>query len=204
MIEGHSIGVVKNLSVTCEITNEIEYDHILLYLKDSIIEIDEIDLFKLNKTKITKLFINGDFIGYVNEPDIFVKDFKEKRDNKFINYHSSIHWDIHFNTIKIYTDKGRCTRPLLKNCSVNLDNYKDLSWKDILLKNIIEYIDFHEVENTILSTDLKDQSKKYTHYELDPSFILGILSSSIPFLNHNQAPRNTYQSAMGNKQLEYH
>ena len=127
--EGHSIGVVKNLSVTCEITNEIEYDHILLYLKDSIIEIDEIDLFKLNKTKITKLFINGDFIGYVNEPDIFVKDFKEKRDNKCIHYHSSIHWDIHFNTIKIYTDKGRCTRPLLKNCSVNLDNYKDLSWK---------------------------------------------------------------------------
>ena len=73
--------------------------------------------------------------------------------------------------------------------------------ENILLKNIIEYIDFHEVENTILSTDLKDQSKKYTHYELDPSFILGILSSSIPFLNHNQAPRNTYQSAMGKQAI---
>jgi len=199
--EGHSIGVVKNLSVTCEITNNIEYHHILIYLKDYIIKLDEIDLFKLNKSKITKLFINGDFIGYVEEPDIFVKDFKEKRENKCIHYHSSIHWDIHCNSIKIYTDKGRCIRPLLKNSSINLDDYKDLNWKDILLKNIIEYIDFHEVENTIISTDLKDQSKEYTHYELDPSFILGILSSSIPFLNHNQAPRNTYQSAMGKQAI---
>ncbi len=200
--EGHSIGVVKNLSVTCEITNDIEHIHILLYLKDYIIDIDKIDIFKLNKTKITKLFINGDLIGYIDEPDIFINDFKEKRENKLIHHHSSIHWDIQSNCIKIHTDKGRCIRPLIKNNNnINFDNFKDLDWKDIQLKNIIEYIDFHEVENTIISTDLNDRTKDYTHYELDPSFILGILSSSIPFLNHNQAPRNTYQSAMGKQAI---
>ena len=37
---------------------------------------------------------------------------------------------------------------------------------------------------------------KYTHCEIHPSTIFGILASCIPFPDHNQSPRNTYQSAM--------
>ena len=37
----------------------------------------------------------------------------------------------------------------------------------------------------------------YTHCEIHPSMILGICGSIIPFPDHNQSPRNTYQSAMG-------
>jgi DNA-directed RNA polymerase II subunit RPB2 len=37
----------------------------------------------------------------------------------------------------------------------------------------------------------------YTHAEIHPSMILGICGSIIPFPDHNQSPRNTYQSAMG-------
>ena len=37
----------------------------------------------------------------------------------------------------------------------------------------------------------------YTHCEIHPSMILGICASIIPFPDHNQSPRNTYQSAMG-------
>ena len=38
---------------------------------------------------------------------------------------------------------------------------------------------------------------QYTHCELDPCLILGICGSLIVFPDHNQSPRNTYQSAMG-------
>ena len=38
---------------------------------------------------------------------------------------------------------------------------------------------------------------RYTHCEIHPSMILGICASIIPFPDHNQSPRNTYQSAMG-------
>ncbi len=202
--EGQSIGVVKNLSVTCEITNDIESRHILVYLKDYIIEIDQIDIYSLDKTKTTKLFINGDLLGYIEKPNLFIEDFKHKRKNKCIHYHTSIHWEYSSNSIKIFSDKGRCIRPLLvdiDNFNYDLNEFQKKNWKDILMTNHIEYIDFHEVENTIISTDLNDRTKNYTHYELDPSFILGILSSSIPFLNHNQAPRNTYQSAMGKQAI---
>jgi DNA-directed RNA polymerase II subunit RPB2 len=47
--------------------------------------------------------------------------------------------------------------------------------------------------------DLRSDNRmyRYTHCEIHPSMILGICASIIPFPDHNQSPRNTYQSAMG-------
>nr|CAG8551768.1 8401_t:CDS:10 [Entrophospora candida] len=43
---------------------------------------------------------------------------------------------------------------------------------------------------------LPKYSSKWTHCEIHPSMILGICANLIPFPDHNQSPRNTYQSAM--------
>ena len=41
----------------------------------------------------------------------------------------------------------------------------------------------------------------FTHCEIHPSTIFGILASCIPFPEHNQAPRLTYQCAMGKQAM---
>ena len=64
---------------------------------------------------------------------------------------------------------------------------------------MVEYIDCDEEENLLIAFDTKDMSERqihFTHCEIDKSLMLGICASLIPYSEHNQAPRNVYQSAM--------
>lgn len=43
----------------------------------------------------------------------------------------------------------------------------------------------------------------YTHCEIHPAMILGVSASIIPFSDHNQSPRNTYQVRLLSGHLNY-
>ena len=50
-------------------------------------------------------------------------------------------------------------------------------------------------------TYLQKPDMLYTHCELHPSMIFGVCGSLIPFPNHNQATKNTLQSAMSKQAM---
>ena len=84
-----------------------------------------------------------------------------------------------------------------------------VSWDDALHwqtsggHSLIEYIDPTETENFYIAMDFSEvmSDTTRTHMEIHPCTILGTMASNIPFPDHNQAPRNCYQSAMGKQAL---
>jgi len=84
-----------------------------------------------------------------------------------------------------------------KNIIYNLDElYGSIIETDILEKNkgIIEYLDTMEEEDTLIAMkydDLKNNSY-FTHLEIDPSLILGVMGNQIPFPECNQLPRDLF------------
>lgn len=65
----------------------------------------------------------------------------------------------------------------------------------------IEYLDVNEMNNALIAVYEKEIKPNTTHLEIEPFTLLGVCAGLIPYPNHNQSPRNTYQCAMGKQAM---
>jgi DNA-directed RNA polymerase II subunit RPB2 len=179
----------------------------------------------------TKVFVNGSWIGIHRDPEGLVSRMRTMRRQLDIVDEVSLVRDIRDRELRIHTDAGRCMRPVFIVDSVAgkvLDDSKegeeavrlryrrshfqklqrpDYSWNELMKEGVVEYIDTEEEEKCMIAFGPQDLSerkhviKTFTHCEIHPSMILGVCASIIPFPDHNQSPRNTYQSAMGKQAM---
>jgi len=217
--EGQPVGVVKNLSYMAHITIRSNSKPLYEMIEPFVVKIQDIPIHELfNKVKV---LINGNWIGISSEPYELYLNLLNKKYAGIINIYTSIVFDYTNKEIRVCNEAGRPTRPLLKVKNnklvitpdiVNKIKDKKIKWQDLLVNHavddsILEYIDPEEQNFAMIAMNRHKLTKMdkynyiYTHCEIHPSTIFGILASCIPFPEHNQSPRNTYQCAMGKQAM---
>ena len=218
--EGASVGVVKNLSYMTHVTIRSNTSNILEIVKPRIRLLE--DLKPTDCYGNVKVIINGCWIGISDTPYDLYLLLKEKKYSGIINIYTSVVFDTKKQEIRVCNDAGRLTRPVLKvnqnalylNQQIveHVDTDK-LCFNDLLTNhklgfNVLEYIGPEEQNFSMICMKPAELAQtnsvmkyNYTHCEIHPSTIFGILASCIPFPENNQSPRNTYQCAMGKQAM---
>ena len=213
--EGSNCGLVKNLALSAIISVSVPSEEIVekLYELGTDYFTDVKDSVKKDGTRI---FVDGKLIGYHKDGEKLASSLRELRRSYKIHPHVGI-------SIHIPEQEG-ATKRLYVNCNAGrvlrsliivkdgksaltpdlLDKIskKLVSWEDLIRMGVIELIDANEEENCFITFDDK-HIKKHTHTEIFPSAILGAGASIIPYPEHNQSPRNTYESAMAKQSLGF-
>jgi DNA-directed RNA polymerase II subunit RPB2 len=226
--EGQACGLVKNLALMTIVSVGSKAYPVLKHLEEFGTEnLEEIAASTVPNS--TKVFVNGVWVGIHRDPDYLVSTIRNLRRSVSISPEVSIVRDSIDSELRLYTDPGRALRPLLvvdpdsqklvlKRAHINqlklsLGLSRDeqgVFWPDLISNGLIEYLDTMEEETAMIAMKFYDLGEKlsdgrfemtYTHCEIHPAMILGICASIIPFPDHNQSPRNTYQSAMGKQAM---
>ena len=213
--EGSNCGLVKNLALSAIISTSVDSSDIRQKLDDLGVA-DFLDVNNSVKKTGARVFLDGKFIGYFPDGEELVSSLRELRRNNKINSHVgiSLHTPEEEGATKrlyINCNAGRVLRPvilikdgksLLTNDLIEKTSKKLVSWLDLIRMGVIELIDANEEENCDITFDEKN-TKKFTHLEIFSSAILGAGASIIPYPEHNQSPRNTYESAMAKQSLGF-
>lgn len=213
--EGQSVGVVKNLSYMTNVTINSQSFTLYDYVKPFITMVDDSN--PIDLIDQVKVFVNGVWFGISKDPIALYNQLKQYKYQGIINIYTSIVFDIKNLEIRVCNDAGRLCRPLFKvkngktlfnkEISDKL-NKGELKWDQLftaceLGESILEYIDAEEQSFSFIATNEEElqTNNRFTHCEIHPSTIFGVIASCIPFPDHNQSPRNTYQSAMGKQAI---
>ena len=188
--EGGEIGLRKNLAILSKISTAIQYDESAL-----------LKVFKelgLQKESGKDVFFNGRFIGFVNDRADFAKKVREARRKGEFPKEMSVRYDERLDHIAMSTEVGRVLRPViiaengasrLKDEHLVLLEDNKIKWGDLINQGVIEYIDAAEEDNMLIALSKDDITNESTHVEIDLIDLFGLITSLVPFGNHDQSSR---------------
>jgi DNA-directed RNA polymerase II subunit RPB2 len=125
--------------------------------------------------------------GTINWEQI-ISGFKEKSDSNFITKNNKL-----YDLLKLYPDIGKD----------QLEIYNTLQ----KYKSIVDYVDTAEEESALIAIygDELKKNKYYTHIEIDPSLILGVMGNQIIYPENNPFPRDAFSCGQSKQAVSvYH
>jgi DNA-directed RNA polymerase II subunit RPB2 len=216
--EGHSVGIVKNMASTATVTLPSSPFPVLRILYDELGMKNLSDTTSAEKHRSLRVFINGGWYGTLpsradgGSAYASVSALRIAKRAGRIHPHTMIVYNSSQSQLSINTEGGRLIRPLFFAPAIReivAGKITPLPWEvaktwDELMRwvspeghALIEFIDAGEAEHLFIAKSTATVAEDHTHVEIHPSVILGTMASNIPFPDHNQSPRNSYQSAMG-------
>jgi len=188
--EGTEIGLRKNLAILSKISTAIVFDEPSVLKK--FLE------FGLIKEAGRDVFFNGRFIGFAQNTDDFTQKVRQSRRAGELPIALSIRYNKDLDQITMSTEVGRVLRPLIiveEGASKLKDEHQILleedkiKWNDLIKEGIIEYIDAAEEDNALVALSSENINNEHTHLEIDPVDVFGLITSLVPFANHDQSSR---------------
>jgi len=213
--EGSNCGLVKNLALGSSISVGVNPERVRQFLfKMGVLPITDANP-SLRETG-AKVFVDGSLIGYCLLPREFVADLRKKRRTSELSSEVNVaYFSKLYGGEEIYVncDEGRVRRPLIivedglpKLSPEHIEKIRagEKTWEELVKSGIIEYIDAEEEENLYVALSYDEIKPEHTHVEITTYTILGICASIIPYAEHNQSPRNSYEAAMAKQALGIH
>ncbi len=188
--EGIEIGLRKNLALLARISTAIEFDE-----KNGLKKLREIGLQNEGGKDV---FFNGRFIGFVQNGNEFANKVRELRRKIELPFELNARYDDILDQVTISTEIGRVLRPLiivengaskLKDEHLVMLEEGKIKWIDLVKQGIIEYIDAEEEENCLIALREEEITPAHTHFEAHLIDLFGLITSLVPFGNHDQSSR---------------
>jgi DNA-directed RNA polymerase subunit B' len=167
--------------------------------------------------KAAKIYINGRLIGFHDSPKALTEELINARRTNKISPLVNIAYHADTNELYLNTDAGRVQRPLIvvedSKSKLTEEHLRDLKngkiiWQDLQKQGVIEYLDSEEEENSLIALKPEDLTKEHTHLEISSIAILSLISSMVPYLQHNMAGKvlhgaKMFKQAMGINGINY-
>ena len=164
--EGQNGGLTKGLAIISHITFGSKSSPIVNFCIKNGVELLD-DFLPKELIKLTKVIINGHWIGCHRNPELFLMLFKSYRRNGLINIFNSISWERSNNEIKIFSDGGRFIRPLYiiekNNILLQPHHITKLKEETIIFKDFLIGFGKRKEDYDFYSNDVKD----ITHIGVD-------------------------------------
>ena len=153
------------MAIATHITSGCSGVPVIKWLKKNGLELLT-ETFPLYISRITKVFVNGSWVGVVKDPSELVDLFKKSRRVGLLPIFISINWDIRNMSIFINSDAGRLCRPIFY---VDKET-KVISYKRKDVRKMIQDNDFtwnQLISGFVKKLDENFDPKKYEFYDVN-------------------------------------
>jgi len=151
------------------------------------------------------VFLDGNYVGATGDFAGLVSEIRRSRRSGQLSEQVNVCYYPQFGEVRILSDSGRVRRPaiVVENGRSKLTDdiaakikKGEMGWSDLIKAGVVEYLDTDEEESSYIALKPEHITPEHTHVELDPSIILGLSASFIPFTEYNRGDRVNYGAKM--------